>query len=183
MKIAIRNVAIVTAFALACSSERTRPAPQGESSAAASGDRPPSPAPLTGSYIGTQYVAPPPGVTILGGAAFSTPGDTRGTYALAYVQTPHGSMIWLDTIDGGTMRVRAQLSLPALAIDERLFIGTCDVAGHLNGRVVAIALNEVAGSRFDRIRQAWLANTEHHRFDIVPVSGVTCEDDSASRSP
>ena len=81
------------------------------------------------------------------------------------------------------MRVRAQLSLPTLASDERLFIGTCDLGGHLNGRIVAIALNEPGVARFATIRQAWLANIERQRFDIVPVAGVTCEDDGARQSP
>lgn len=163
--------------AAACTSERTRTTPAADANAELeTGRRSASDRAAATSYVGLAYTSPPAGVTFLSGAALSSPGDTRGNYAFARVATPNGEMIWLDTIAAQTKIVRAELSLPPLANDERLFVSTCDLAGRLNQRVIAVAVEKPNTTRFGNVRQAWLANLKDGRFDIIPVAGVVCED-------
>ncbi len=128
------------------------------------------------SYVGLTYSAPPTGVKSVGGATLSSPRDVRGNYAFNHVTTPRGDMIWLDTIGASNRLVLAELPLPPLANDERLFIGSCDAAGRLDPRVIAIVVNQPGATRFTEIRQAWRADPHSARFDLLPVAGIVCED-------
>ena len=162
-------------IATACASENSRTTPADDSTVAIARGRQEIPGRQARSYVGLEYTSPPAGVTFLSGAVLSSPGDTRGNYAFAQVTDPQGEMIWLDTIAANIRVVRAQLLLPDLARDERLFISTCDVGGRLSPRVIAIAVDEPNVTRFAKVRQAWLANLQAGRFEIIPVAGVVCE--------
>jgi hypothetical protein len=135
------------------------------------------------SYLGLQYDSLPSSFTYKGGSAI--PRAPRGPavdYDFAHVMTPRGEMIWLDTIASApahgppTRMVRAELTIPPLANDERVFMASCDVGGKLDPLVVAIVVNESNATRFTKVRQAWRANIRGARFDVIPVTGVTCED-------
>jgi hypothetical protein len=132
-----------------------------------------------GSFVGLTYDSLPPGVKSVGGAILSNPGDARGDYAFDRVTTPRGDMIWLDTVAARSRTVRAELPIPALARDERVFISSCDAGGRLDPRVIAIVVNEPNVSRFTKVRQAWRADVHTARFEIVPVAGIVCEDPGA----
>ncbi|MEO6877277.1 MAG: hypothetical protein ABI205_02270 [Gemmatimonadaceae bacterium] len=132
--------------------------------------------PTGASYVGLTYNAPPAGVKSIGGATLSGPGTVRGNYAFNHVTTPRGEMIWLDTIGAPNRVVLAELPLPPLANDERLFIGSCDAAGRLDPRIIAIVVNQPGVTRFTEIRQAWRADPHLARFDLLPVAGIVCED-------
>ncbi len=136
-----------------------------------------------GNYLGLEYEAPPRGITALGGAVLPPSGSNVGRdFGFSYVRTPQGDMIWLESIGqsapGGRPRrlVHAQLRIPPLARDERLFMASCDVGGALDGRIVAIAVNAPNSTRFTQIRQAWRADPLARRFDVVPVAGISCEE-------
>ena len=136
-----------------------------------------------GDYVGLHYVALPANVRSEGGAVIPREnGDTAGDYDLARVRTPLGDMIWLDTLSAPAGRMRpsrvvlAVLRIPPLAADERLFMASCDVAGRVDERIVAIAVTEPGAARSTRIRQAWRADTRRARFDIIPIAGIACEE-------
>lgn len=135
------------------------------------------------AYVGLQYDSLPADVALHAGAVIprGTPG-VNADYDLSHVTTPIGDEVWLDTLGaalGKGLRariVRAELKVPPLAADERLFMASCDVNGTLDPRVVAIVVNQQGTSRFTRIRQAWRVNISQARFDVIPVAGVVCED-------
>ena len=173
--------AALLAIGSACTRDVPRSAPAQDSATATSSGDPASTssAPTsrgTSSYVGLSYDTPPEGVKSVGGAILSSPGDVRGNYAFTHVVTPHGEMIWLDTIGPSKRVVLAELSLPPLARDERLFISSCDVAGRLEPRAIAIVVNQPGASKFTEIRQAWRVDLHAARFDLIPVAGVVCED-------
>ena len=172
---------------LACSSERSA-RDERERAAADTVVRLPNTAePARGatrrSYVGLQYDSLPGDFTFEGGAvvpATAAPGQAE--YDFSYVRTPRGDMIWLDTLSvpaGHGLRariVRGTLVIPPLGADERLVMASCDVHGRFDPRVVAIVVNEPGASRFTKIRQAWRADLPSGRFDIIPITGVVCEE-------
>jgi hypothetical protein len=136
--------------------------------------------PRRGAYVGNRYDSLPRGVSYVSGAVLPAgPGDPE--YEVAYVETPRGEMIWFDSLahtsrSTPSRTVRAELSVPALGRDERLFLASCDVGGKLDPRVVAIAVNEPNVTTFTKVRQAWRVNAERGEFELIPVTGVTCEE-------
>jgi hypothetical protein len=135
-------------------------------------------------YVGLQYDSLPrdfhfiDGALLPRGAGTGVPAD----YDFAHVDTPMGEMVWLDTIGAAVGKglhariVRAELPVPKLAADERLFMGSCDQNGRLDPRLVAIVVNEPGETRFGRVRQAWRVNIPAARFELVPLNGIVCED-------
>ncbi len=125
--------------------------------------------PKTGS-VGLKYEARPAGIKYLDGTVLS------GGYDLAHVSTAKGERVWLEALEGGSKSVRAELPMPPLARDERLFMASCDANGKLDANVIAIVVNEPNATRFTKIRQAWRVNVAAGRFDLIPVAGIVCED-------
>lgn len=135
------------------------------------------------SYVGLQYDSLPISFTYKGGSVIPrTPSSPAADYDFSHVVTPRGEMIWFDTIATSPTHgppphmVRAELTIPPLANDERVFMASCDVNGKLDPLVVAIVVNEPNVTRFTKVRQAWRVNVRGARFDVIPVTGVTCED-------
>jgi hypothetical protein len=134
------------------------------------------------NYVGLKYGSLPSNVSYEGGAVLARgAGGVNGDYDFSHVRTPHGNMIWLDTLAAQgsgtpTRIVRAELTIPPLANDERLFMASCDVSGKFDSRVVAIVVSEPNVTQFTKVRQAWRVNVRAARFDLIPVSGVVCED-------
>jgi hypothetical protein len=119
-------------------------------------------------------------VTYLTGAVLPA-GPGGPEYELARLKTPRGEMVWFDSLSHTsratpTRTVRAELRVPPLGRDERLFIASCDVSGKLDNRVVAIVVNEANVTTFTKIRQAWRVNAERGQFELIPLAGITCEE-------
>ena len=131
-------------------------------------------------YVGLHYTSLPSRITNEGGAVLPhTAKGPKGDFAFSHVKGPRGDMIWLDSLDSkskGTRIVRAELVIPPLATDERLFMASCDAAGKFDPQIVAIVVNQPNASKFTQIRQAWRANTSTGHFDLIPIAGVTCEE-------
>ena len=148
--------------------------------------RPATPEAVVGrtSYVGMRYGSLPSGFSYKAGSTFSYGSGGAGRYAVSQVRTPRGDMLWLETIepgDGGRRAtaarvVRAELRVPPLAADERLMIGSCDVSGRLDARVIAIVVADSGVTRLTKIRQAWRADTQAGRFDLLPLAGIVCEE-------
>jgi len=146
--------------------------------------RPATPEAVVGrtSSVGMRYGSLPSGFSYEAGSTFSHGSGAAGRYAVSQVRTPRGDMLWLETIEPRDGRataervVRAELRVPPLAADERLMIGSCDVNGRLDARVVAIVVAEPGVTRLTKIRQAWRADAQAGRFDLVPVAGIVCEE-------
>ena len=148
--------------------------------------RPATPEAVVGrtSYVGMRYGSLPSGFSYKAGSTFSRGSGGAGRYAVSQVRTPRGDMLWLETIepgDGGRRAtaarvVRAELRVPPLAADERLMIGSCDVSGRLDARVIAIVVADSGVTRLTKIRQAWRADTQAGRFDLLPLAGIVCEE-------
>ena len=146
--------------------------------------RPATPEAVVGrtSYVGMRYGSLPSGFSYKAGSTFSRGSSSPGRYAMSQVRTPRGDMLWLETLEprdgrGSAERVvRAELRVPPLAADERLMIGSCDVNGRLDARVVAIVVADSGVTRLTKIRQAWRADTQAGRFDLLPVAGIVCEE-------
>ena len=135
------------------------------------------------SYVGLQYDSLPSDVTYKDGSVIPPSARTHNAeFDLAHVMTPRGEMVWLDTLGapvGKGLRakiVRAELTIPPLANDERLFLASCDANGKLDPSIVALVVNEPNVTKFAKIRQAWRVNIPAARFDLIPVTGITCED-------
>jgi hypothetical protein len=121
----------------------------------------------------------PSGMKLVSGATIP-----NTDYVFRRVATSRGDAVWLDSIgqagsatSATSTRTRiANLALPPLAADERVMLASCDANGRLDPFVVAIVVNEANVTRFTKVRQAWRANAKAHRFDIIPVAGIVCED-------
>ena len=177
MKVRTRNLLAAGLALVACSGEVARK--EGSSDVAAAGAPPPPnpPAVANGQYIGLRHGPLPAGVASLGGAVVRIDG---AEYAFTSVHTPKGDMVWLDSIAANVKIVRAELRVPPLARDERLLMASCDAGGKLDGRVVAIVVNQPNASKFTQVRQAWRADARAGRFDVIPVAGISCEDPGTS---
>lgn len=134
----------------------------------------------TPRYVGTVYDPLPPKVTKAGGALVQhADGADIAQYSLAYVDTPTGARIWLDsTISHKPMswKVVAELELPSLQKDEQTVYGLCSRNGRLDESIVAIVLYEDK-EHFRTIRHAWTARLRAHRFEALPVSGISCSNE------
>ena len=146
--------------------------------------RPATPQAVVGrtSYVGMRYGTLPSGFSYQAGSTLSRGSGGAGRYAVSQVRTPRGDMLWLETIGPRDGRapdervVRAELRVPPLVADERLMIGSCDVNGRLDARVVAIVVADPGVTRLTKIRQAWRADAQAGRFDLLPVAGIVCEE-------
>jgi hypothetical protein len=182
LRVSAKNLLAAALCIVACSGESARKEAASDVAPAGAGSVPSSsPAGLAQKryYIGIRYRALPAGVTTLGGAVVRIEGVE---YALTSVRTPNGEMVWLVAVEGrsGEKAVRAELRVPPLARDERLLMASCDVDGRLDGRVVAVVVNEPNATKFTKVRQAWRVDVGNARFDVIPVAGITCEDPGAS---
>ena len=135
------------------------------------------------NYVGLRYEGLPRGFAHVAGSVITpTPAGSHGDYAFSQVRTPKGEMIWLDSLgaairDGDRARtVRAALIIPPLAKDERVFMASCDASGKLDPMIVALVVNNSEAGKFSKIRQAWRANINTGRFDVIPLDGIICED-------
>ncbi len=120
--------------------------------------------------VGLKYESRPTGFKYLDGTVLS------GGFDLAHVSTESGERVWLETNANGSKTVRAELRVPQLSRDERLFMASCDANGKLDPNVIAIVVNEPNATRFTKVRQAWRVNAAAGRFDLIPVAGIVCED-------
>ena len=120
----------------------------------------------------------PAGVSNEGGALIHI---GAAEYSISHVRAKGVDMLWLDSIVPGKSQnpekvVVAELRIPPLGRDERLFMASCDVNGQLAPRLVAIVINEQGVSKFTKVRQAWRADAARGRFDVIPVANISCED-------
>lgn len=175
MKVNAKNLSVLALLCAACS--RGDSADRGKlvtdsavATPAAPGAAPASPK-GPADYVGTKYSAPPTGITVKGGSVLP-----NTSYALTHVGTPSGDMIWFDSLASGGRIVRAALPLASLTKDERLFISSCDVNGKLDPALFAIAVNQAAGTKFTKIVEAWRIDATTATFEMLPVTGITCED-------
>lgn len=127
------------------------------------------------SYVGMRYASLPSGFAYRAGSVIPR-SDANARYALSQVGTPRGDMMWLETLDSRERVVRAEVRVPPLAADERLLIGSCDLNGRLDPRVVAIVVGGSGSTRFTNVRQAWRADAGAGRFELLPVAGIVCEE-------
>jgi hypothetical protein len=173
-------LALVLVFACSREAGRRSPASRSQSSEEIGSPTPAPPALERSPYVGVRHNPMPRGVRLVGGASFRL---GRADYALSHVVAPEGDMVWLDSIVAGSspsaMIVRATLEVPPLDRDERLFMASCDADGRLDERIVAVVIDEPAATRFTKIRQAWRVDQRHGRFDVIPVTGITCEEPAA----
>jgi hypothetical protein len=186
MRVSAKLLLASIAVAAGCSRDKPRAARSGthaeSSPATPGGNSVVSQPPLNprGSFVGNRYESLPKGVTLIAGAVLPVSRAT-GEFELARVKTPRGEMIWFDSL-AHTSRatpartVRAELKVPPLSNDERLFMASCDVGGKLDPRVVAIVVNEPNVTTFAKIRQAWRVNAGRGQFELIPVAGITCEE-------
>jgi hypothetical protein len=135
------------------------------------------------SYLGIRYDSLPAAFTFESGALLpKSAGATNASFDLDRIRTPRGEMVWLDSIVPvpGSARpariVRAELKVPPLAADERLMLGSCDVNGRIDPRVVAIVVVQSDSMHFTSIRQAWRADAASGQFEVISVTDVTCSE-------
>jgi hypothetical protein len=175
-----RNLLSVLSIAAGCSREPIRKVGVADTGVAAPPPSTPVAAPdlSSGHYIGLHHDPLPAGVTSEGGTLIRI---GTSEYSISRVRANGVDMLWLDSIVPGRRQnpekvVVAELRVPPLARDERLFMASCDVNGQLAPRLVAIVVNEPDVSKFTKVRQAWRADPARGRFEVIPVAGITCED-------
>lgn len=140
----------------------------------------------TGSGAGAtkptvRYDTLPSRGQLVGGSVLMLPNGAPSSFVFSQVQTKRGTVLRLDSVVAGAPRdrsriIRAELSVPPLAPDERLLIGSCDAGGRLDPALVAIVVADSGAARYTRIRQAWRVRPTDGRFEVVPVRGITCEE-------
>jgi hypothetical protein len=140
------------------------------------------------NYVGIRYDSLPAKFTFVSGSLIPvTPGSNTVGFDLDLVRTPRGQMVWLDSIVAVSQRgrptriVRAELRVPPLARDERLVMSSCSADGKLDPRVVAIVVTSQSATvdstrQLTAIRQAWRANGASGQFDVIPVTGIVCDE-------
>jgi len=133
-------------------------------------------------YVGIRYDSLPTTFTFVSGSLIAPGGgSSAAAFDLDHVRTPRGEMVWLDSIVAVSPRgrptrvVRAELKVPPLAADERLVMATCEVDGRLDPHVVAIVVSAPAETHYAPIRQAWRANALSRQFEVIPVTGIVCD--------
>jgi hypothetical protein len=175
-----RNLLSLLTIAAGCSGEPIRKQGVAESSSPTPSSASPSRAPdlSGGHYVGVHHDPLPAGVTSEGGALIRI---GKADYSISHVRANDVDMLWLDSIVPGKAQnpekvVVAELRIPPLARDERLFMASCDVNGQLAPRLVAIVVNEPGVTKFTKVRQAWRADPARGRFEVIPVGGISCED-------
>ena len=183
MKMNRRNLLSVVVIAVGCSREPIRKTGVTDTTAQTPTSSAPTSAPdlSSGHYVGVHHDPLPAGVTNEGGALIRL---GSADYSISHVRARGVDMVWLDSIVPGKAQdpekiVRAELRIPPLARDERLFMASCDVNGRLDSRVVAIVVNEPSVAKLTKVRQAWRADAARGRFDVISVTGITCEDPGA----
>lgn len=184
MRVSTKNLLVAAVVAgIGCSGDTQR-APGGRTrtgdSSIATGAAPASPIARQGLYVGNRYETLPRGVTLVSGAVIPA-ARGAGEFEMARVRTARGDMIWFDSLSHTaratpTRIVRAELRVPPLGRDEQLLMGSCDVSGVLDARVVAIVVREPNVTKFTQVRQAWRANGARGQFEMIPVGGITCEE-------
>ena len=127
------------------------------------------------SYVGMRYAKLPSGFAYRAGSAIVR-GNASARYALSQVVTPRGDMLWLEALEARERIVRAEVRVPPLASDERLLIGSCDMNGRLDPRIAAIVVGDSGATHFKNVRQAWRADANAGRLDLLPVAGIACEE-------
>ena len=140
------------------------------------------------NYVGIRYDSLPAKFTFVSGSLIPvTPGSNTVGFDLDLVRTPRGQMVWLDSIVAVSQRgrptriVRAELRVPPLARDERLVMSSCSADGKLDPRVVAIVVTSQSATvdstrQLTAIRHAWRANGASGQFDVIPVTGIVCDE-------
>lgn len=133
------------------------------------------------SAPGVRYDTLPSRGQFVGGSVLMQRNGAPSSFVFSQVQTKHGGVLRLDSVVAGAPRdrsriIRAELSVPPLAPDERLLIGSCDAGGRLDPALVAIVVVDSGATRYTRIRQAWRAQPTAGRFEVVPVRGISCEE-------
>ncbi len=136
-------------------------------------------APRNASLVGLAYTSLPPGMTLVSGAVIPTSGAQ--TFDVAHVATPAGDRLLLESagpkIAGAASHlIVADLALPPMSANERLVMASCDVNGKLDPRVMAVVEILPDRAQFTRVRQAWRADLDGKRFEIIPVDGIVCEE-------
>lgn len=183
MKLTVMNLLaallVASTIMLACSRDTGDRAPHDSTkpvadTAAVAANAAPSAPSGDSTYVGLTYETPPAGVTTEAGSMLPKAG--AADFDLGRVHTPKGDRLWLESAEGKAKTVRAELKLPPLANDERLFIASCDVNGKLDPSVAAIVVNEAGATKFTKIRQAWRAHTSPAHFDVLAVTNISCED-------
>jgi hypothetical protein len=140
------------------------------------------------NYVGIRYDSLPAKFTFVSGSLIPVAaGRSSVSFDLDLVRTPRGQMVWLDSIVAVSQRgrptriVRAEVRVPPLAADERLVMSSCSADGKLDPRVVAIVVLDRSATvdssgRLATIRQAWRANAASGQFDVIPVTGIVCDE-------
>lgn len=185
MRMNRRNLLSLLVIAAGCSRESIRKMGVADTTAAAPPPSTPTrPAPdlSGGHYVGVHHDPLPAGVTHEGGALIRI---GKSDYSISHVRAKGVDMLWLDSIVPGRKQdpekvVIAELRIPPLDRDERLFMASCDVNGQFAPRLVAIVVVEPGVSKFTKVRQAWRADAAHGRFDVIAVTGISCEDPGGS---
>jgi hypothetical protein len=136
---------------------------------------------LAPNSVSERYDTLPAHGRFVGGSVLMQANGAASSFVFSQAQTPHGTLLRLDSVVAGASRnrsriIRAELAVPPLAPDERLLIGSCDANGHLDPALVAIVVADSAAARYTRIRQAWRVRPSDGRFELVPVRGIACEE-------
>lgn len=96
-------------------------------------------------------------------------GETQLVWLCKLIRRDHEGKIYLKILD--------ILILPILNEDEQLFMGTCSFQSQLDPEIIAI-VKFIESEAINEIRHAWRTNRNKQRFEEVPVSLVSCLDES-----
>jgi hypothetical protein len=104
-------------------------------------------------------------------------------YIIDHVSKGETQLVWLCKLtrrDGEGkihLKILDILILPAFNKDEQLLMGTCSFQSQLDPEIIAI-VKFVESEAKNEIRHAWRTNRSKQQFEQVPVSMVSCYDES-----
>ncbi|MGH9748895.1 MAG: hypothetical protein ACRD6R_03085 [Candidatus Polarisedimenticolia bacterium] len=156
------------ALVLACAEPRAGTAPT------EAGARKENPA----RWIGVRHPPLPPGVEWVGGALLDPLEEVE--FGIEEVTHHSDRLLWLDVLTHRDVSGAAHwevldvLAPPPLRDDQVLVLRDCQLDGHPDTEIVAVA--EQTNGRFHtRIAAAWRANRATRRFEKMRTAGITCE--------
>lgn len=112
-------------------------------------------------------------------AAFLLAMPDAPEYTLMHVQGDTAQELWLcrnsgERQNGAIVWVLSDRQVvPALAGDEALILGLCQVEGETDPAIAAV-VRKTATPKWREVRAAWRADVEHGRLHPIATEGIAC---------
>jgi hypothetical protein len=134
--------------------------------------------PVVHIHPGERYEVLPDGVVAIAGWSLSKP-DDNPAYNINHVETGGKQLLLLETVKRdragkAVYEVRDVLSLPDLAVSERLIAGDWCTQNRSPNPALVVVAKDTASDTLTDIDQAWVANINQGKFQEISARNITC---------